>query len=368
MFKLNFNRQTLLIGVAILGIIITGVLILADSSSSNILSSLKSNFLNSPKTTAENAVAYLNSNVLKDGQTASMNSFSVESGVIKVNIKITSAEGAKDYDSYVTKDGKLFFPDVLVLDQSKKNQTADTATQTPVTLAKVDKPLLEAFVVSACPFGLQMQRAIASALKSVPTLAQHIKIKYIGSIENGIITAMHGQEEAKENLRQICIRDEQQSKYWAYVSCYMQKSAGNMPNGMPYGDTKTCQETAKIDTAKLNGCVTNSNRGLAYAKEDFDLAAKYNDTPECKADPTKCAVGGSPALMLNGTSVSEFDFGGRSADTIRNLICSSSVAAPDFCGTKLDTNQASTSFSLTYAPATGTVASASNNSCAPSAQ
>src|SRR3989344_4477324 len=89
MFKLNFNRQTILIGVAILGIIITGVLILADSSSSNILSSLKSNFLNSPKTTAENAVAYLNSNILKEGQKASMNSFSVESGVIKVNIKIT---------------------------------------------------------------------------------------------------------------------------------------------------------------------------------------------------------------------------------------------------------------------------------------
>lgn len=353
MFKLKLNRQSILIGVTVLAVVVTGILIFLNSSSSNALSFLNLNFLSSPKAIAQKSVDYLNSSMLQQGQTATLNSFSQESGVIKVNLKITSAEGSKDYDSYVTRDGKLFFPDALVIDLGKRQQSGSASNKTPITLAKVEKPILEAYVVSGCPFGLQMQRAMASAVKSVPTLAQYIKLRYIGAVENGVITAMHGDEEAKENLRQICIRDEQQSKYWAYVSCYMQKSAGTAANGVPYGDTKTCQTATGIDTAKLNACVANKNRGLAYAKEDFDLNAKYS-------------IQGSPTLILNGTHISEFDFGGRSADTIRNLICSSSSTVPDFCSTTLDTNQASTSFSLTYATATGAVASASNaNNCAP---
>lgn len=351
MFKLNKN--SVLIGIAVLGIIITGVLIFADSSSNNVFSFLKLNFFNSPEVIAKKLVDYLNSSALQQGQTATLNSFSEESGVIRVNIKITSSAGSKDYNSYVTKDGKLFFPDVLVLDASKSQKPSEQTTkQPPANLAKVDKPMLEAYVVSDCPFGLQMQRAMASAIKSVPTLAQYIKVRYIGAIENGIITAMHGDGEAKENLRQICIRDEQQSKYWSYVSCYMQKSAGTLPNGMPFGDSPSCQASAGIDKAKLNACVLDSKRGLAYAKEDFALDSKYS-------------IQGSPTLILNGSQVSEFDFGGRSADTIRNLICSSSSKVPEFCSTKLDTNQASTSFSPTYAPVAGAVASASTSSCAP---
>ena len=354
---IKINKQTILIGIAILGIVITGVLIFANSDSNNAISFLKLNFLNSPKDIAKKSVDYLNSNVLPQGQTATLNSFSEESGLVKVNIKITSSAGSKDYDSYITKDGKLFFPDVLVIDSGKNQKPLGSpTTQTPANLAKVDKTMLEAYVVSSCPYGLQMQRVISNAIKSVPTLAQYIKVRYIGAIENGIITAMHGDGEAKENLRQMCIRDEQQSKYWSYVSCYIQKAAGTLPNGMPLGDSTGCQATAGIDTAKLNACVKDGNRGLAYAKEDFALDAKYN-------------IQGSPTLILNGTHVSEFDFGGRSADTIRNLICSSSLKAPDFCSTKLDTNQASTSFSLTYAPATGAVASTSNtSSCAPAVQ
>jgi hypothetical protein len=35
-------------------------------------------------------------------------------------------------------------------------------------------------------------------------------------VKNGKIASMHGDEEAKENLRQICIREEQKDKYWLF--------------------------------------------------------------------------------------------------------------------------------------------------------
>ena len=152
-------------------------------------------------------------------------------------------------------------------------------------------------------------------------------------------------------MRQICIRDEQQSKYWAYVDCYMQKAVGTAANGMPLGDSKTCQATAKIDTAKLNSCVSDPKRGLAYAKEDFDLG-------------TKLGVTGSPTMVLNGQKVDETPFGGRTADSMRNMVCSSSTAPAAFCGKTLDTTPAATSFSVAYAGS----ATASAANCAPAVQ
>lgn len=333
---IRINKNSVLVGVAVLAIVITGALVSTNIGFDSVSSFLKLNFGMSKDAIAKNTVGYINKNLLQSGQTAELVSYSEESGLIKIKIEI----GSQSFNSYVTKDGKFLFPEPPISlpslsPKSDQNSQAETK-QNPANLTKVDKPLLEAYVVSGCPYGLQMQRAMTDAAKNVPSLAQNIKVRYIGAISDNTITAMHGPEEAAENLRQICIRDEQNSKYWNYISCYVKKAAGTMANGMPIGDTKTCQATAGIDTAKLNSCVKDANRGLAYAKEDFVLDSKYN-------------IQGSPTLILNGTQISEDAFGGRSSDSMRNIVCSSYLNPPDFCKTKLNTAPAATSFSLTYA-------------------
>lgn len=366
MFKPNKNQA--LVGIAVLAIAITGILIFANSAggTNNVLSFLKLNPGMSTAAIAKQSVDYLNKSVLQQGQTASLISATQESGVVKMKIKIAD----KEYDSYATSDGKLLFPEAFTIDTATATKTtaqATPATQatttgaiTPANVTKVAKTMLEAYVVSSCPFGLQIQRALSEAIKNVPSLAQYVTVRYIGSVSGNTITSMHGTEEAQENLRQICIRDEQQSKYWNYVSCYMKKATGTAANGMPYGDSKTCQATAGIDTTKLNACVADSARGLSYAKADFAAGAKLD-------------VQGSPTLALNGAVISEDAFGGRSADSMRNIICSSSSTEPDFCKTKLDTTSATYSFSLTYAAPGAATATAStapaaaNTNCAPAA-
>ena len=87
---------------------------------------------------------------------------------------------------------------------------------------------------------------------------------------------MHGPEEGAENLRQICIREEQPAKYYNYLACYMQKTTATASSGMPLGDSTSCQASTGVDTAKLNACVADPSRGLAYAQKDFDLDTKYN--------------------------------------------------------------------------------------------
>jgi len=47
--------------------------------------------------------------------------------------------------------------------------------------------------------------------------------------------------------------------------------------------------------------------------------------------------------------VSEFDFGGRTAEAVKTVLCCGFTNQPPFCQTKLTTNQAAASFSADYA-------------------
>ncbi len=287
--------------------------------------------------TAEKAIKYINDNPnLTGGGTASLISVLEDGSVYKIHLKI----GEQEYDSYVSKDGKLLFPSAYDIGEQPKTETApaDETQQGKVTcedLKKSDTPLFESFVVSNCPYGLQMQRILDEVVKNVPSLASNIKVEYIGSIEGGKITSMHGDEEAQENLRQICIREEEADKYWGYVDCHIQK-----------GDVSGCLASVGVDTQKLNTCMSDASKGLKYAQEDFDSQNKYQVT-------------GSPTLFLNGEKVSEFDFGGRTAEALKTLLCCGFNTQSDICSQKLTETQAATGLSTTYSQGSGS----SSGSC-----
>jgi hypothetical protein len=141
---------------------------------------------------------------------------------------------------------------------------------------------------------------------------------------------MHGEEEATENLRQICIREEQSNKYWNYASCYMKA-----------GDSSSCLLSAGVDSGKLSSCMSDTTKGIAYASEDFILNNKYG-------------VSGSPTLMLGDAVVSETGFGGRSADAIKSIVCCASSSESSFCSQTLNTSPAATSFSQDYSSGNST--------------
>lgn len=250
-----------------------------------------------------------------------------KSGVVSFEIVFDANGQEQRYTSYITKDGKILFTSGTVLADVKANTTAgqqETPKMTCKDLKKADTTKVTAFVVSNCPFGLQMQRVMAKAITEQPLLAQSLDVKYIGSIENGKITSMHGDDEAKENLRQICIRDEQPTLYWPYVSCYMKA-----------GKTDECIASTGVDNAKLTACTTDVSRGLAYAQKDFDIANKYK-------------ISASPTMLGNdGQIVSEFDFGGRTADAMKQLVCCSSKTQGEYCKNDLSKDSVASSFSET---------------------
>lgn len=274
------------------------------------------------KAVAQKAVDFINGNLLAQGQTATLGEVKEASGVYEFKLQI----GGQEYTSYVTKDGKLLFTSGIEITTSTSQQTTATtvAKKTCADLTKTEKPLLEAFVVSQCPFGVQMQRMLAEMVKNIPQLAQFVKIEYLGSIENGKVTSMHGEEEAQENLRQVCLREEQPDTFWNYLSCHIKK-----------GEVNSCLTEAKVDQVKLNSCLTDPQKGLAYIQKDFERQNKFGVT-------------GSPTLVLNDNEVSEFDFGGRTAEAIKTVLCCGFSQEPGVCSQKLTTEQAATSYSETY--------------------
>ncbi|MGC8651216.1 MAG: DsbA family protein [Minisyncoccia bacterium] len=288
---------------------------------------------------AQKTIDFINTKLLQ-GQTATLGEVKEVSGVYEFKLKL----GTQEYTSFVTKDGKYLFTSGIDMTPSTSTPSTTSAAaaapkQTCADLAKTETPILEAFVVAKCPFGLQMERILGEIVKNIPEAAKYIKVEYMGSIVNGKAQSMHdsapGGEEATENMRQVCLREEQPNTFWNYVNCHIQK-----------GEVNPCLTQAEVDVNKLNSCLTDSNKGLAYIKKDFENQDKYGVT-------------GSPTLILNSKTVSEFDFGGRTAEAVKTVLCCGFKNQPSFCSQKLTTEQAATSFSPTYS----TGGSANSGSC-----
>ncbi len=266
------------------------------------------------------------------------------SGVYEFSLTIGEGNKAQKYVSYISKDGKLLFTSGIKLNSLKNNAQVKGEETAPKKLtcndlSKAEAPNLTTFIVSGCPYGLQMQRVFKKALNEAPGLETYLTVRYIGSVENGKVVSMHGEQEAAENLNQICIREEQKDKYWPYIACYMQEGKG-----------QDCLNSAGVDTAQLQSCVADNTRGLKYAQADFDLANKFK-------------VSGSPTLVVNNSqTVSEFDFGGRVADAIKQIVCCASKNKADFCSQELSKDAVASYFSTTDE------ASATTNSSAGCAQ
>ena len=101
---------------------------------------------------------------------------------------------------YLTKDGKFFFPQVIDIEEmeNKKREAEEQANaekEKAVTeMEKNDKPKVEIYVMSHCPYGTQIEKGMLPVLE---TLGDKIdfELKFC-------TYAMHGEKELQEQLRQ----------------------------------------------------------------------------------------------------------------------------------------------------------------------
>jgi len=233
----------------------------------------------------------------------------------------------KQYDSYVSKDGKLLFPQGIDLSTPVAPSQAAAAATTPTVVPKTDKPTVELFVMAYCPYGTQAEKGILPAVK---TLGDKIDFKV-----RFVYYAMHGEKEVKEDLNQYCIESEQPDKYLKYLACFLNDSVGQGSDA----DVAACIVSTGIDTTKLNACKTATDTKFNIMKDFNDKSSWLNGNfPKIELDATlntKYNVGGSPTLIINGVESNA----GRDSASFLSGICAAFNNAPSECQTQLSSTQ-----------------------------
>jgi hypothetical protein len=287
------------------------------------------------KTRAEE---FINTYLMSSGSKASVKEISKEYGLYKLKIDITSSV----VESYLTKDGKLFFPQALDVEKitNTKNEagTEDSGATAPATVitTKSDKPTVELFVMSYCPYGTQIEKGILPVLE---TLGNKIdfELKFCNY-------AMHGEKELTENLLQYCLQKEQPEKLETYLACFLAD-----------GQSASCLDKAGVKKSKITSCVASTDKQYKVM-DNFNNKVGYQGSypgfDVYKTDNEKYGVGGSPTLIINGQEVSS----DRDAASLLKTICGAFNNAPKECQATLSSASPSAGFG------TGTAAD-SNGGC-----
>jgi len=291
-------------------------------------------FLLSPEQAAKKAVDYVNKNMLQDGILASAKDVSDESGIYIFKLAVQG----KDYDGYVTKDGKLFFADGIPQAIKLDDPANPNNNSKPAETKKTARPDIRIFVMSYCPYGLQAQKMylpVYSLLKDKASMTV-----------NFVDYAMHGKKEVDENLRQYCIQKEQGGKFEAYLKCFVEDTQySSCTTGDCAADFSKCLDNAAIDKAKLGAC-------MARTDSQYGVSADYNDKskwvsgqfPKFAVDSElnqKYGVQGSPTIVINGI---ETTIGSRTPQKLLEVVCASFANPPAECQTKLSNEQPSSGF------------------------
>ncbi len=253
---------------------------------------------------------------------ATVDSITEQNGLYFVKLTVTG----KPYESYATKDGKLLFPQGIDLTQ-KVDNTASQATAQPTVVPKTDKPVVELFVMSHCPFGTQAEKGILPAVKALGNTVD-FKIRWV-------YYAMHGEKEVTEQLVQHCIQTEQPEVYLKYLACFLNDSAGQ---GSAEASA-ACVKSLGVNTAKLDACKTATDTTYTVMANLQDQTTWLNGRfPKFDIDAalnTKYNVGGSPTLIINGATSNA----GRDSASYLKAICAAFNNAPAECNTVVSSTQ-----------------------------
>ncbi len=267
---------------------------------------------------ADDVVKFLNDYLLQGKGTAVLENVAEKSGVYMLNFSVSGQTNTV----YVSKDGNLLF--LWSIDINKAKQTPPTQgeeqnqDQTQQNIPKSDRPVVELFVMSYCPYGLQMEKGILPVLSLLKD-----KIDYSIRFVN---YAMHGEKEVYENLRQYCIQRELPEKYLDYLSCFLDN-----------GDYEECMNKAGVSESDIATCEneTDTEYNITGILEDPEKTEWFSGRfPAFKIDDAKnqeYGVRGSPTLVINGKVVTS----ARDAVSLLSTICSAFNTEPGECNTDL---------------------------------
>ncbi len=280
----------------------------------------------------ENVTKYIDENFLAQlGVKSKIINYTEYENIIRFSVEVNFSGQVDVTDVYVTKDGKYLLLGSL-FDLSKplpKLQVEQPQNQNKKDYGKAEKPRVMLFVMSFCPYGQQAEKGmfpVVELLKDKINFSLHFVIygpEYYNNDSRYCmegLCAMHGINELKENIRQMCVIKYYPTKYVEYIN--------EINDNCNYENVETCwkeiAEKVGIDINKIEECA--KGEGIEMAREDKRLNEIYG-------------VLGSPTIFINDVEY----YGGRSPEDFKLAICSSFISEPPECSQVLSTTSAAPS-------------------------
>ncbi|MEM5827971.1 MAG: hypothetical protein QW197_00465 [Candidatus Aenigmatarchaeota archaeon] len=260
-------------------------------------------------------IDYINKNLVQPGTSASLKDVKFDSS-LGLYVVTTEYQG-NEIPVYVSPNGNFLILG-SVLDMSKQ---LNLASQSQQQIPKSDRPKVELYIFSYCPYGVQAQSAFIEVAKAMKDYADF----YVRFFSH-----MHGEFERQQNMIQECIIRMYPQKYWDYAKIFVEEIYNKC-----YGNV-TCdkEESIKamqrvgINATEILNCV--QTKGSEYYNEDIKLAENLGLT-------------GSPSFVINGVYVSNVV---RTPDGIKNVVCQAFNNPPAICNQTLGSSS-----SVSTAPA-----------------
>jgi glutaredoxin len=249
---------------------------------------------------------------IKDsGSTATIKAVTEEGDLYKVVIN----DGKQDYDTYLTKDGKKFFPQFMDVEETtkkiaeSKQKEADKNKEIP----KNDKPEVNLYVMSFCPYGNQAE----DTLKPVYNLLKDkvdFNFHYIVTAEGDNIQSLHGEKEVSQDEREVCVLNQYGKDKWVDFVTYVNANCGSDGSCWEAG-----AESLAISTDKISSCVSSEGASLMKAEAGASNAA---------------GATGSPTMVINGSETQTvYQYG--NSEEYKKAICGAFNTAPAECSQEL---------------------------------
>jgi glutaredoxin len=263
----------------------------------------------SQDTVTQETLAFVNNALLQGASAAELTSVSESAGLYNMKLMVNG----KEIDSYVTKDGKLFFPQAINVEEVSALATtgAGAEPEAPAQPAvKSDKPKVELYVMSFCPYGNKAEETMYPVYKLLKDKVEW-NVHYIVSVSGTSVNSLHGQPETDQNIREVCVKENyDMDAFWKFMS-YVNNNCGN--NGACWKDAA---KDAGADASVIETCVTK--KGLEYMKAEADAS-------------NAAGAQGSPTLLINGQGTSAvYQYGNTAA--YQKAICDAFNTPPEACG------------------------------------
>lgn len=168
-------------------------------------------------------------------------------------------------------------------------------------------PRLEMFVMSQCPYGVQVVNAIKPVADKLGKDLD-LSIDFIGQGSTvDSLTSMHGPKEVAGDIVQLCAARYFPDKYLDFIAC-QNKNYREVDTNW-----ESCASEAGISSSRIGSCLKDGE-GKKLLLESFKRAQQKNAT-------------GSPTIYLNGSSYK----GGRRTNDFLKAVCAEAGNKPPAC-------------------------------------